>query len=62
MTEGPDQSDDTANVSQGQNSSGEVTPSSLEDTESPAEVLDGDGNDEERDSATIDVPEPTVGK
>ena len=60
LTEGPDQCDDTADVSQGQNCSGEVTSSSLEDTEPPEEVLDGRGNDEEKDSATIDVPELTV--
>ena len=64
LTEGPDLRDDAVDVSQRQDSSGEITctPSSLEDMEPPAAVLGGHGNDEEKDSATVDVPEPTVKK
>lgn len=60
MIEGPDQRDDATDVRQGRDSSGEVNPLSLEDTGPPAEVLDGHGKDEENNSATMDVPEPTV--
>ena len=62
LAEGPDQCDVALDVSQRQDSSEDVTASSLEDTGPPAEVLNGHGHDGEMDSSTIDVPEPTVGQ